>query len=108
MKLTELQPDFLKVVNDHEFKIVDDIKDADGISFLCPVCYAANGNSSVGTHSVICWQPHVPQTINPQPGRWNFLGTGHEDLELKNGSSSILLNGGCKAHFFIRNGEIKF
>ena len=109
MKLTDLEPQFLKVMSEHEFKCVDDIKDADGIMFLCPVCFKKNNDDSGrGVHSINCWQPHVPQNIHPILGRWNFLGTGYNDLTLKNGSSSVLLNGGCNAHFWITNGEIIF
>jgi hypothetical protein len=55
---------------------------------------------------VLCWQPHVPQTIHPIPGRWRFVGTGYDDLSLVAGSSSIALKSGCKAHFFVRDGNI--
>jgi hypothetical protein len=107
MKLTELDPKFLKRVDDHNFNETDLISEADGIMFLCPVCFK-NNNGSKGTHSIICWQPHVPQTTNPIPGRWNFLGTGYDDLELQAGSSSIFLEkADCAAHFFIRNGQIE-
>jgi hypothetical protein len=106
MRLVELEPQFIKVKSEIEFTEVNDIKDADGIMFLCPVCFKNNGNSNIGTHMIICWRPNVPQTINPKPGRWEFLGTGYDDLELRAGSSSILLTGGCNAHFFIKNGEI--
>jgi len=104
MKLSELEPQFLKVVDDHTFKCVEDINEADGIMFLCPVCIKGDSHH----HSINCWQPHVPQTVHPIPGRWNFLGNDYNDLTLKNGSSSILINGGCKAHFWITNGEIIF
>lgn len=108
MKLSELNTRFLKIEDEHTYAMIDDIKKADGISFLCPLCYKNNGNSSIGVHSMICWQPHVPQTFHPNPGRWNFQGTGLGDLTLVNGSSSILIQGGCKAHFWIRNGEIQW
>jgi hypothetical protein len=100
MKLTDLKSQFLKIVNENTFDDVDDIKEADSLLLLCPV-------RAVGTHSIICWQPHVPLTVLPKPGRWKFIGTGYSDLTLQAGSSSIFLSGdGCKAHFFIRNGEI--
>jgi hypothetical protein len=80
---------------------------ADGIIFLCPKCFAANGGPT-GTHSVICWQPKIPKKIKPGPGRWSFEGTSFDDLTLVAGSSSIHLTGkGCGAHFFIRNGMIQ-
>jgi hypothetical protein len=44
--------------------------------------------------------------MSPTPGRWDFQGTGLQDLTLVAGSSSVLLTGGCRAHFFVRDGEI--
>lgn len=106
MKLTELKPEFLKIESERSYRKTDDIKEADGVFFLCPVCFKKN-NGEKGTHYAICWRPHVPFTFKPVPGRWEFSGTGYEDLTLINGSSSILFQGGCGAHFFIKNGEIK-
>lgn len=107
MKLTDLDPQFLKTNDDGSRHMhVDSIEKADGIMFLCPKCFKENGGP-VGTHRVLCWQPHVPQKIPPTPGRWTFKGTGYNDLTLVAGSSSIYLTGrGCGAHFFIRNGSI--
>jgi hypothetical protein len=106
MKLTELDPKFLKIEDPHHFKWVDELAGADGIEFLCPLCFTANAGP-VGTHVVICWRPHVLQTVHPIPGRWEFQGRGYEDLTLVAGSSSVLLTKGCCAHFFVRNGEIQ-
>jgi hypothetical protein len=116
VRLIELHPKFLRRLDDTHFHSLMcddgppvDIAHADGISFLCPVCFKTN-NGPIGTHSVICWQPHVPQTTNPTPGRWKFSGSGYGDLTLTAKSSSILLEGdfpgACKAHFFITNGAI--
>lgn len=107
MKLTELEPQFLKRIDDKHFRDVDTLAEADGIVFLCPKCFAGNGNRRPGVHSVICWRPHVPQSTPPTPGRWEFQGAGYHDLSLVAGSSSILLKGGCEWHGFITNGEIK-
>jgi len=112
VKLRDLDPHFLKIVDAKlwRFKGEDgesevSIKEADGIVFMCPKCFATNGGL-VGTHSVICWRPQVSQDIPPGPGRWEFQGTGYADLTLVAGSSSVALKGGCEAHFFVRNGEI--
>ena len=105
MNLSVLEPQFLKITSPGHFLRVDTIQEADGVIFLCPVCFKSN-NGRVGTHSVICWQPHVPR-VSPYSGRWRFEGTGYGDLSLVAGSSSILLTGpGCGAHFFIRDGKI--
>ena len=107
MKLTELEPIFLKWISESESMQVDDIQDADGIQFCCPECFIKKGNSIIGVHSCICWKPNIDQNTHPIPGRWNFVGTNYSDLTLVAGSSSILLKDSpCKAHFFIRNGEI--
>jgi len=107
IRLAELEPKFLKRLDDHHFRDVKGIEEADGVRFLCPKCMIANGMKREGVHSIICWDPGVPQTTRPTPGRWAMLGTGLADLTLKSNSSSILLNGGCAAHFFIEAGTIR-
>ncbi len=107
MRLAELEPTFLIRVDDTHLRMTDEIGLADGVMFLCPVCFVAN-NGSIGTHSIICWKPNVPQTTTPVPGRWDFVGTCYDDLTLVAGSSSVFLSGpGCGAHFFVRNGNIE-
>lgn len=109
MRLSELEPRFLKRTDDTHFQEVGNKDEADGLHFLCPTCFEKNGNSKVGTHSVVCWEPRVPQSTSPKPGRWEMVGSNFEDLTLVAGSSSIQLNGsGCNAHFFIRNGNIEY
>jgi len=108
MRLIELNPEFLKWIDDANFKTVNSVKEADGIWFVCPLCYKNNKNSVIGTHYVVCWCPNVPQTTSPIPGRWKINGNDFNDLTLIAGSSSVLLTIGCKAHFFITNGEIIF
>lgn len=108
MRLTELAPQFLKREHDALFTHVGTLGEADGILFVCPKCLQANGMVRAGVHSVICWNPSVPQTTSPTPGRWSFLGTGVEDLTLVAGSASVHLTGpGCGAHFHITDGEIR-
>jgi hypothetical protein len=108
MKLSELQPKFLKVETDVLRRYVDTIQEADGIIFLCPVCWKKN-KGPVGTESIICWKPSVPQTVGPKGGRWNLVGTGFHDLSLVAGSSSILIRNADKSehwHGLIKNGEV--
>jgi hypothetical protein len=85
---------------------VPTIAEAQGVRFLCPKCFASHGGA-VGTHSVICWAPSVPQTVTPTGGRWELLGAGLGDLTLRAGSSSVLLTSGCHAHFFIEAGAVR-
>lgn len=106
MRLLDLDPSFRRILDERTHETVDDIAQADGVMFLCPKCFVTNGGE-IGAHSVICWSPKVPQTWPPTPGRWELRGTGLHDLTLVAGSSSILLLGGCAAHFFIRNGQIE-
>jgi hypothetical protein len=106
VRFTELDPHWLTREDDRHFGRSRSIQKADGVQFLCPKCFEANGGSK-GTHSVICWQPHVPQSTPPTPGRWRFEGRGFRTLTLRASSSSILLTGGgCGAHFWIRQGEV--
>lgn len=105
LKLADLEPKFLKILDDRTEQMQDEIAGADGLWFLCPKCFTAN-KGRVGTHGVICWRPHVPQTRSPRPGRWEFTGTGFNDLSLVAGSSSVKLMGGCEWHGFVTNGEV--
>lgn len=92
---------------EHEYyEPVDSIAAADGIMLLCPKCFL-NYGGSIGTHSIVCWRPHVPPHVDPKPGRWEMRGTSIDDLTLVAGSSSVALTGGCAAHFFIENGAIR-
>ncbi len=86
---------------DEGFRDVDTFDDAQGVFFLCPKCYAANGGS-VGTHAVICWSPKAPATIPPGPARWTMTGTGLDDLSL---SPSVQLTSGCMWHGFVTDGK---
>lgn len=106
MKLAELRPQFIALQDPRHWRHVESIIAADGIVFLCPKCFAANGREAHGTHSVVCWTPGVPHELQPGPGRWAFEGTGYGDLSLVAGSSSVALTGGCEAHFFVRAGEV--
>lgn len=106
MKLRELQATFQRIAGPRLWQRVDSLSEADGVLFLCPKCFAANGGP-IGTHSVVCWRPHVPQTESPIPGRWQFEGSGLDDLTLVAGSSSVQLVGGCNAHFYVRGGAIQ-
>lgn len=112
MTLAELDPTFLKILDEKTYQMMDKIQEADGVQFLCPVCYDTN-KGKVGTHSIICWKPTLPLKgqpggHDPGPGRWEMKGTGYHDLSLVAGSSSVFLTTAeCKAHFFVENGRIK-
>jgi hypothetical protein len=97
----------MRRTDDDHFQDVDTLAEADGIMFVCPKCFKENDSKRPGVHSIICWSPSVPQTTGPVPGRWKMSGTGYDDLSLTAQSSSVLLTSGCRAHFFINNGEIE-
>jgi hypothetical protein len=107
LSLQQLDARLLKIIDERSWRHEGvSLEESDGVMFLCPKCFTAN-SGPIGTHSVICWRPHVPQTITPKPGRWSFHGSSLADLTLVAGSSSILLTGGCNAHFYVRNGQIE-
>lgn len=115
MRLAELDPQWLryKTVRGRAlWHHVKTIELAQGVMFLCPVCFVTN-HGPVGTHRVVCWSRSrgVPDEADPKPGRWTLVGSSYEDLTL-NGDPpgnprSVLLNGpGCGWHGFITNGEV--
>lgn len=113
MKLTELQAEFIKLSDPETGSNVpvDTLKEAQGIRFLCPLCYRKNKGTkgTKGTHSVVCWfvDRGVPAHIEPGPGRWNPQGTGLADLSFVPGpkSRSVKLTSGCMWHGLVINGE---
>ena len=110
MRLLDLDPSFLKIASEdyRTYQQVSTLAEADGIVFVCPQCVKKLGGRP-GAHSIICWRPSVPQREGlTGPGRWQFEGNDLVDLTFVAGSSSVLVGGGCQAHFWIRNGEIVF
>lgn len=102
--LSVLEPEF--VVRTEKGYRRCSFAEAEGLWLLCPECWDRN-NGPVGTHGVLCWRPCVPLSVTPGPGRWEFKGTGMDDLTLVAGSSSVLLQGGCNAHFYVQGGQVK-
>ena len=114
MRLLDLEPQLLTYrprkgrVYHHKVKT---IARAQGVRFLCPKCFCANGGK-VGTHGVICWSRSrgVPDTATPGPGRWTLLGTGLHDLTLgpePGKSHSVPLIGGCAWHGYVEGGAVR-
>jgi hypothetical protein len=115
VKFTELEPCFIRRSTEGGIIHipVDGIAEAQGVMFLCPKCFAANGGKA-GTHRVICWSRSrgIPDDADPKPGRWTLDGTGLHDLTLNgdppgNARSVALIGGGCGWHGFITNGEVQ-
>lgn len=113
MKLSELEPVFIRLRPGGVVQDVKSIGKAQGIRFRCPVCYR-NAGTLIGVHSIICWSRsrRVPDEISPGPGRWLLLGTTFDDLTLGADpparQRSVLLTGGCGAHFHVTRGEVTF
>lgn len=105
MRLTDLEPRLLKWQDDRHWTEVQTVVEADGISFVCPQCLKDNKFHRPGVHSILCWEPNVPQSTSPTPGRWTLVGTAFSNLSLVGGSSSIKVEGG--AHFFVKDGAIE-
>jgi len=112
VKLRELEAEFLRYTGTGtHLRGEVPLAEADGILFLCPKCYAANGGQRPGVHSVICWfRGRVPDDALPGPGRWTPSGTGLDDLTFIPGDppracSVLLTGGGCDWHGFVTNGE---
>ena len=108
MRFLDLEPSFLRIKSDTVYERVESIADADGVDFLCPRCFETN-QGRVGTHGIICWRPRVPLSPTKSgPGRWELVGTSLSDLSLVASPTSVKLEGGCNAHFIVRNGEVTF
>lgn len=109
MKLTELEPQFVRAVGSGGHQDVDTLAEAQGVIFTCPACYAKNGNSDIGVHSVLVWfrDRGVPDEAFPRPARWTASGSSLNDLTL---SPSINLQTDERSrdewHGFIINGEV--
>lgn len=108
--MRELECEFLQVIGPKSHRRIPTIEDAQGILFICPKCYARNGRSNVGVHSIICWSSSrgTPADKEPLPGRWKITGTSiddvHLDGEAPGGARSVLLLGGCAWHGFVNHG----
>jgi hypothetical protein len=80
------------------FHPVESLAEADGVWFLCPKCFVANGGAK-GAHTVaILWKEGPGERFNSGV-RWNLAGgTGLDDLAL---TPSIQCHGGCEWHGFV-------
>jgi hypothetical protein len=116
MKLTDLEPQFMRYVTNESGNYlhhVETVAEAQGIQFLCPVCFVKNGGN-VGTHGIEVSfadrgvQDHQgSHNREGKPSRWNVSGTGYTDLTT---TPSILIDPAKPAcdgwHGYITNGEV--
>ena len=79
IKLRDLEPHFVRTT-DTGHKWVNSIYEAQGVRFLCPACFKANGGR-VGTHGILCWSRSrgVADDVVPGPGRWKLVGSSLDD-----------------------------
>jgi hypothetical protein len=129
MRLLELSADFVKMTSARSYQTVPTLAEADGVMFQCPKCAEGKERGSEvedwrgddwpngkvrhfvrGAHMVLCWfRGHVPDDLDPKPGRWTPSGSSLEDLTFVPGEPpmavSVLLTGGCNWHGFVRAGE---
>lgn len=80
------------------------LAEAQGIWFLCPKCFVANGGAR-GTHSVQVTfhgrgvlDHQGAHNTEGKPTRWHVSGNGFDDLVI---TPSILLQGVCGWHGFV-------
>ncbi len=116
MKLTELEPQFVcyeKRDIGEILRHVDSFTEAQGVQFLCPVCFVRH-NGPVGTHYIEVSfagkgvQDHQgSHNREGQPSRWNASGTYYNDLTC---TPSVVIDPAEPAcagwHGFITNGEV--
>lgn len=101
--LATLDGELLRIDPNGHYQVVEQLRDAHGVMFLCPKCYQANGGA-VGTHSVRAWfaRKGVPAGLLPAP-RWTATGTTVADLTL---TPSIHLRGkSCGWHGHVTSGS---
>lgn len=109
--LRQLEATFIALVNDPSREgwreDVATLDAAQGIRFLCPRCYRANGGP-IGTHSILCWFAGrgVPSTTMPGPGRWiPNPGAVIETLTFI-GPNAASVQSGKHWHGFVRSGHV--
>jgi len=109
IKLSDLEPELITYAENGSLSEVASLAEAQGILYLCPLCYAKNGGA-IGTHRVNTTfdARGVPDHLGSHseegaPTRWVIAsGSGFHDLTL---TPSIWLKGSvCGWHGFITFG----
>lgn len=112
MTLAELEPRFVRYETREGRQWTIDVKSfakAQGVEFLCPVCFAKNAGPA-GTHLVGVTFADRGATDDQgshnrkgEPSRWQVSGTTFANLTLQ---PSIDLTPGCTWHGYVTNGAI--
>lgn len=94
---------------DGNYTVPVPFSEAQGIEFLCPLCFAKNAGP-IGTHGcdVTFADRGVPDDLGShnkagKAVRWTVNGDTFENLTI---TPSILIEGGCGWHGHITNGQI--
>jgi hypothetical protein len=101
VKLTDLDPHFLRPVSKVDYEHTDDIRQAKGLQMRCPACHWVNRRMGKGEgHVIMIWQ---------DPAKWYFAGHGYADLSLVAARTPVgLTAGACRAKFYISDGKVDF
>lgn len=128
MKLVDLAAQFLKAVwvatqtpgltwmGPHwGYRKVNTLAEADGIRFLCPLCWARNGGAA-GTHFVLigfvgCPADAYTLDFDGKHVAWHVSGTGYHDLVLRpsinlDDPKYIQVKTRCRWHGFVGYGGV--
>ena len=108
MRLLDLEPQYYRIVTPKSYAEVHSIAGADGLLFFVSEVLCEEQGSRRHAYG----DPLAASCLaglQSESGRWEFLGTGYGDLTLKADSSSVFLSGdgGCQAHFFVKNGSLE-
>lgn len=107
MKLSDLEPQFLRYSLDGKHKAVSELNKADGIRFLCPHCMVTQ-RDRILTHLTWYWfEGKVPDEVEPLE-RWTPKGTGYKDLSfvLTKNPRSLQVLACCMSRAFLAEGEV--
>ncbi len=87
---------------------VETFAEAQGVWFLCPLCFAKNGGA-IGTHYVdVTFEGRGAKDdegshdLQGRPSRWSASGSSLDDLSCS--PSVLLLGPGCGWHGYITSG----
>lgn len=101
LKLTDLDPHFLKRASPVDYDHSDDIAAAVGLQLQCPACHWVNRrtHSDETAHTILLWRDAGLQ----------FTGRSYDDLSLVSGKTLVNLTGGaCLARFHVKDGRVDF
>jgi hypothetical protein len=121
MRFTELEPQFMRYETRPQPQAdagkylhhVNSLDEAQGIHFLCPICFVKNGGN-VGTHLIEVTfsgrgvsDDEGSHNREGKPSRWGVSGTGYSDLST---TPSVLIDPALPAcagwHGYITNGDV--